>query len=53
MDHAMTTTILGFEGYRIVRTLGIVRGITVCSREVMQGATEVLCHGTAVVVERA
>ena len=52
MDHAMTMTILGFEGYRIVRTLGIVRGITMCSRKVMQGVTEVLCYGAAVVVER-
>lgn len=109
MDHAMTTTTFGFEGYRIVRTLGIVCGITVRSRsvigtfgaglqtlvggnitlftelcekarneafdlmvahatalganaligvrydatEVMGGVTEVLCYGTAVVVERS
>lgn len=109
MDHSMTTTAFGLEGYRIARTLGVVRGITVRSRsifgtiggslqtlvggnislftelceharqeaffimvshaeelranaiigvrydatEVMKGATEVLCYGTAVEVEPA
>jgi uncharacterized protein YbjQ (UPF0145 family) len=54
MNHAMTTTTtLGFEGYCIVRTRGIVREITVRSRDVMQGVTEVLCYGTGVVIERA
>jgi uncharacterized protein YbjQ (UPF0145 family) len=109
MDHSMTTTAFTVDGYRITRTLGVVRGITVRSRsvvgtigaslqtivggnitlftqlcertreeafalmvqhaqqlganalvgvrydatEVMQGVTEVLCYGTAVVVERA
>ncbi len=104
----MTTTAFTLDGYRIVRNLGIVRGITVRSRsifgtiggalqtlaggnitlftelcektradafeqmarhaeevganavvgvrydanDVMQGVTEVLCYGTAVVVER-
>ncbi len=107
MDAAMTTTAFALDGYRIARTLGVVRGITVRSRsifgtigaslqtlkggnitlftelcenaraeafaillahaedlganalvgvrydatEVMQGVTEVLCYGTAVVVE--
>lgn len=107
MQHNMTTTAFTLDGYRIVRNLGIVRGITVRSRsifgtiggslqtlvggnitlftelcektrreafdmmmlhgdemganaiiglrydanEVMQGVTEVLCYGTAVVVE--
>ena len=107
MDVAMTTTGFEFEGYRVARTLGVVRGITVRSRsifgtiggalqtlaggnitlftelcektrseafemmlahaeqlganavigvrydatEVMDGVTEVLCYGTAVVVE--
>ncbi len=107
MDHAMTTTALELSGYKIVKTLGIVRGLTVRSRsvigsigaslqtilggnitllselcekareeafelmldhakqrganaivaisydatEVMEGVTEVLCYGTAVVVE--
>lgn len=108
MEHAFTTTAFTLEGYRIVRTLGVVRGIMVRSRsifgsiggalqtlvggnislftslcertrseafelmlehaqqmganavigihydatEVMNGVTEVLCYGTAVVVER-
>lgn len=106
MTHPMTTTTFTLEGYRIARTLGVVRGITVRSRsifgtiggslqtlvggnislftelcektrneafdmmlahardiganavvgvrydatELMQGVTEVLCYGTAVVV---
>lgn len=105
--HSMTTTGNAIDGYRVVRTLGIVRGIIVRSRsivgtigaalqtlaggnislltdlcertredsfqlmlthateiganaviairydatEVMNGVTEVLCYGTAVVVE--
>jgi uncharacterized protein YbjQ (UPF0145 family) len=109
MDHAMTTTVFTLEGYRVVRSLGVVRGITARSRsvfgtlgaklqtlgggnitlvtelcektrgdafermlahaeqlganavigvrydatEVMEGVTEVLCYGTAVVVERS
>ena len=108
MDPAMTTTTFEIEGYRAVRNLGVVRGITVRSRsifgtiggalqtlvggnitlftqlcektrseafdmmiahagqiganavvgirydatEVMDGVTEVLCYGTAVVIER-
>jgi uncharacterized protein YbjQ (UPF0145 family) len=107
--HALTTTAFTIDGYKIVRSLGIVRGITVRSRslfgtigaslqtivggnitlftdlceqtreeafemmvahaqerganavigvrydatEVMQGVSEVLCYGTAVVVEPA
>lgn len=109
MNPSITTTASALDGYRNVRTLGIVRGITVRSRsifgtvgaslqtlvggnislfselcektraeafdlmvahaeqlganapvgvrydatEVMQGVTEVLCYGTAVVVEPA
>ncbi len=109
MDSAMTTTAFGFDGYRIVKNLGVVRGIIVRSRsifgtigaglqtlvggdisiftdlceqtrrdalermlaharalggnaviglrydatEIMQGVTEVLCYGTAVLVEPA
>lgn len=108
MDTSMVTTAFGFEGYRIAKTLGVVRGITVRSRsalgnvaggiqaffggnitvytelcehargeafdlmvqhaqqvganavigmrydanEVMEGITEVLAYGTAVVVEK-
>lgn len=107
MQHALTTTAFVLDGYRIIQTLGVVRGITVRSRnifgtiggslqtifggnislftelcektreeafemmvshaeaeganaiigirydatELMQGVTEVLCYGTAVVVE--
>jgi uncharacterized protein YbjQ (UPF0145 family) len=109
MQHAMTTTAFTLDGYRVVRNLGMVRGITVRSRsifgtigaslqtlvggnitlftnlcektraeafemmlqhageqganavigirydatELMQGVSEVLCYGTAVVVEKA
>jgi uncharacterized protein YbjQ (UPF0145 family) len=108
MDNAMTSTSFEIEGFRVTRTLGVVRGITVRSRsifgsigasiqtlfggnitlmselcektrsdaflmmlehaqamganavigvrydanELMDGVTEVLCYGTAVVVER-
>ena len=108
MQQAMTTTAFTLDGYRIVRTCGVVRGIIVRSRsifgtiggslqtlvggnislftelcektradafemmvrhatelganamvgvrydatEIMSGVTEVLCYGTAVVVER-
>lgn len=107
MEHAMTTTAFTIDGYRIMRTLGVIRGITVRSRsifgtlggslqtiiggniklftqlcektrdeafemmiqhawdlganavvgirydatELMSGVTEVLCYGTAVIVE--
>ena len=109
MDSTQTTTAFTLDGFRIVRSLGVVRGIMVRSRsifgtiggslqtlvggnislftslcektradafdlmvqhagalganavigvrydatEVMNGVTEVLCYGTAVVVERA
>jgi uncharacterized protein YbjQ (UPF0145 family) len=108
IDHRMVSTAFELEGYRIVRNLGVVRGITVRSRsvlgtigaslqtlvggnitlltklcektreesfdlmlehaaqlganavvgarydatEIMQGVTEVLAYGTAVVVEK-
>ncbi len=32
MDHALITTAFEIDGYRIVRNLGIIRGITVRSR---------------------
>jgi uncharacterized protein YbjQ (UPF0145 family) len=107
IDMSMTTTAFHIDGYRVMRTLGVVRGITVRSRsiigkigaslqtlvggnitlftelcektrgeafemmvshaealganavtgirydatEVMEGVTEVLCYGTALVVE--
>lgn len=34
MDHSMTTTTFDIDGYRIVKQLGVVRGITVRSRSV-------------------
>ncbi len=108
MDRGLVTTTFTLEGYRVLRHLGVVRGITVRSRsvvgtlgasvqtlfggnislftelcetarqeafdlmvehaekaganallgvrydanDVMDGVTEVLCYGTAVVVER-
>lgn len=108
IDHRMVTTAFELDGYRIVRSLGVVRGIVVRSRslfgtigaglqtlvggnitlltnlcektrgesfdlmlqhasqlsanavvgarydatEIMQGVTEVLAYGTAVVVEK-
>ena len=108
MDHAFTTTAFAFDGYKITRNLGVVRGIMVRSRsifgtvggslqtllggnislftslcertrndafelmlkhaeerganavvgirydatEIISGVSEVLCYGTAVLVER-
>ncbi|MBK7632019.1 MAG: YbjQ family protein [Ignavibacteriales bacterium] len=108
MKHPMTTTTFTIEGYKIIKQLGVVRGITVRSRsifgtigagiqtifggnislftelceksrseafdmmvehaqqiggnalvgvrydttELMSGVTEVLCYGTAVVLEK-
>jgi uncharacterized protein YbjQ (UPF0145 family) len=107
MNHALTTTAFSLDGYRITKTLGVVRGIIVRSRsivgsigagfqtlfggnislytnlcertrsdafelmlkhaqqlganavigirydatDIMAGVTEVLCYGTAVIVE--
>ena len=34
MEHAMTTTAFTIEGHRIVRNLGVIRGITVRSRSI-------------------
>ena len=35
MDHSFTTTAFTLDGYRVARTLGVVRGITVRSRSVL------------------
>ena len=35
MDRRYVTTTLGFDGYRIEKSLGVVRGITVRSRNVV------------------
>ena len=34
MEHALTTTAFTLDGYRILQTLGVVRGITVRSRNI-------------------
>lgn len=34
VSHAMTTTTFELEGHKVVRTLGVVRGITVRSRSI-------------------
>jgi len=35
MNHALTTTAFSLDGHRIVRTLGVVRGIIVRSRSIV------------------
>lgn len=35
MDHSLVTTTFTLEGYRIVKNLGLVRGITVRSRSII------------------
>jgi uncharacterized protein YbjQ (UPF0145 family) len=35
VEHSLTTTAFDLEGYRIVRNLGVVRGITVRSRSIV------------------
>jgi uncharacterized protein YbjQ (UPF0145 family) len=48
MDHGMTTTAFTIDGYRIVRNLGVVRGITVRSRSIfgtIGGALQTLAGG--------
>src|SRR5258705_4763564 len=34
MDHTMTTTAFTLDGFRVTRSLGVVRGITVRSRSI-------------------
>ena len=34
MDHSLTTTTFNLDGHTVVRTLGVVRGITVRSRSI-------------------
>jgi uncharacterized protein YbjQ (UPF0145 family) len=38
MENSMVTTAFGLDGYRIVKNLGVVRGITVRSRSVLGNA---------------
>jgi uncharacterized protein YbjQ (UPF0145 family) len=35
IDHAMTTTAFELDGYKVTKSLGIVRGITVRSRSIL------------------
>lgn len=52
MDASMITTAFGFEGYRTVKNLGIIRGITVRSRSVvgnMVGGLQTLFGGNITV----
>jgi uncharacterized protein YbjQ (UPF0145 family) len=35
LDHAMTTTAFSLDGYRTMKTLGVVRGVTVRSRSIV------------------
>ena len=55
MDVQMTTTTFSVEGYRVTRTLGIVRGITVRSRSVfgtIGGSLQTLVGGNITVFSR-
>jgi len=48
IEQTMTTTAFTLEGYRIVKTLGVVRGVTVRSRSVfgtIGGALQTLVGG--------
>ncbi len=52
MDPAWVTTAFGFEGCRVVRNLGVIRGITVRSRSVvgnMVGGLQTLLGGNITV----
>jgi uncharacterized protein YbjQ (UPF0145 family) len=42
MDHSLVTTAFDIDGYRIVRNLGIIRGITVRSRSIFGNIGAVL-----------
>ncbi len=35
MDHSLTTTTFGLDGFKVVKQLGVVRGIVVRSRSVL------------------
>src|SRR5262252_8605902 len=35
MNHAFTTTAFSLEGYQVIKTLGVVRGIVVRSRSIV------------------
>ncbi len=48
MEHAMSTTAFTLPGYRVVRNMGVVRGIVVRSRSIfgtMAGALQTIAGG--------
>ncbi|MFC1724320.1 YbjQ family protein [candidate division KSB1 bacterium] len=48
MEHSMTTTTFSLDGYKIVKQLGVVRGITVRSRSIfgtLGGAMQTIVGG--------
>jgi len=52
MNELMVTTAFGFEGFRVVRHLGVIRGVTVRSRSVvgnMVGGLQTLFGGNITV----
>ena len=54
MNASMTTTTLTIEGYRVTRSLGVVRGITVRSRSIVGtvgGALQTLVGGNITLFE--
>lgn len=56
MDEGMTTTAFTLDGYRIIESLhrrgaNAIVGVRYDATEILSGVTEVLCYGTAVVVE--
>ena len=54
MNHAMTTTSFTLDGFRVTRSLGVVRGITVRSRSIvgtLGGALQTLVGGNITLFE--
>jgi uncharacterized protein YbjQ (UPF0145 family) len=52
MEHNMTSTTFGIPGYRIARSLGVVRGVTVRSRSIVgQFAAGLRTLGGGVITE--
>jgi uncharacterized protein YbjQ (UPF0145 family) len=54
MNHAMTTTSFTLDGFRVTRSLGVVRGITVRSRSIVGtigGALQTIVGGNITLFE--
>lgn len=54
MNHAMTTTSFTLDGFRVTRSLGVVRGITVRSRSIVGtigGALQTIIGGNITLFE--